>query len=81
MSYVDAFYDRGNDIIKVVERRNGKREFKEYNPRHIFYYKDPRGKYNSIHGEPLSRVNAKNIKELKSQKVVLEDSFNLKKFN
>jgi len=32
MSYVDAFYDRGEDTIRVVERKDGKRVFHEYNP-------------------------------------------------
>jgi len=68
MSYVDAFYDRGQDTINVVERDDkGKRHYREYNPRHIFYYEDPRGKYKSIYGKPLSRVTCKNIKELRKE--------------
>lgn len=64
MSYVDAFYDRENDIIKVVERdAKGKRQYKEHAARHIFYYKDPKGKFVSIKGEPLTRVTSKNLKE------------------
>jgi DNA polymerase elongation subunit (family B) len=68
MSYVDAFYDRDQDIIRVVERDDkGRRQFKEYPARHIFYYYDPRGKFQSIKGEPLSRVTCKNIKELRKE--------------
>ena len=64
MSYVDAFYDREQDIIRVVERDSkGNRQFKEYPARHIFYYPDAKGKYISIKGEPLSRVSSKNVKE------------------
>jgi len=64
MSYVDAFYDRDNDIINVVERDDkGQRHYKEYPARHIFYYQDPKGKFQSIKGEPLSRVSSKNLKE------------------
>jgi DNA polymerase elongation subunit (family B) len=64
MSYVDAFYDRDNDIIRVVERDDkGQRHFKEYPARHVFYYIDPRGKFLSIKGDPLSRVSSKNVKE------------------
>jgi hypothetical protein len=64
MSYVDAFYDREQDVINVVERDDkGNRHFKEYPARHIFYYPDPKGKYLSIKGEPLSRVTSKNVKE------------------
>ena len=64
MSYVDAFYDRDNDIIRVVERDDkGQRHFKEYPARHVFYYIDSRGKFLSIKGDPLSRVSSKNVKE------------------
>jgi len=64
LSYVDAFYDRDNDVIKVVERDDkGQRHFKDYPARHIFYYYDPKGKFQSIKGEPLSRVSSKNVKE------------------
>ena len=64
MSYVDAFYNREQDIINVVERdSNGNRTYKEYPARHIFYYQDPKGKFLSIKGDPLSRVTSKNVKE------------------
>ena len=68
MSYIDAFYDRDDDIIRVVERDDkGQRHFKDYPAKHLFYYYDPRGKYQSIKGEPLSRVTCKNIKELRKE--------------
>ncbi len=67
MSYVDAFYDRDQDMIRVVERDKGQRHFKEYAARHIFYYYDPKGKFESIKGEPLNRVTCKNIKELRKE--------------
>ena len=64
MSYVDAFYDRDEDIIRVVERDDkGAKHFKEYPARHIFYYPDPKGKFQSIKGDPLTRVSSKNVKE------------------
>jgi DNA polymerase elongation subunit (family B) len=64
LSYVDAFYDREQDIINVVERDDkGQRHYKEYPARHIFYYNDPKGKFLSIKGESLSRVSSKNVKE------------------
>jgi DNA polymerase elongation subunit (family B) len=68
MSYVDAFYDRDQDMINVVERDDkGKRHFREYPARHLFYYKDPKGKFQSIKGEPLTRVTCKNVKELRKE--------------
>ena len=30
MSYVDAYFDRDSDIIRVVERNDGKRQYTEY---------------------------------------------------
>ena len=64
MSYVDAFYDREQDMIRVVERNDkGERHFKEHPARHVFYYPDSRGKFTSIFGQPLSRVSSKNVKE------------------
>jgi len=68
LSYVDAFYDRDDDMIRVVERDDkGNRNYKDYPAKHLFYYYDPRGKYQSIKGEPLSRVLCKNIKELRKE--------------
>ena len=64
MSYVDAFYDREQDQINVVERNDkGERHYREYPARHIFYYPDPKGKFLSLKGEPLTRVTSKNVKE------------------
>jgi DNA polymerase elongation subunit (family B) len=64
MSYVDAFYDREQDTIHVVERdSDGKRHYREYPAKHLFYYPDPKGKFLSIKGEPLTRVSSKNVKE------------------
>jgi DNA polymerase elongation subunit (family B) len=63
MSYVDALFSREEDLVKVVERVKGKREFKEYPARYVFYYPDPRGKYESVYGEKLSRVVARSQKD------------------
>jgi len=62
MSYVDAHFDRNADIIRVVERKDGKRQFAEYPVKYTFYYEDQRGKYRSIYGDPLSRIICKNTK-------------------
>ena len=40
MSYVDAIFDRDADIIRVVERREGKRRFTEYSVKYTFYFED-----------------------------------------
>ena len=71
MSYVDAWFDRTNDIIKVVERNSkGEREFRDIPVRHTFYYKDARGKYMSIYGDALSKVVCKSTKELRKEQAI-----------
>jgi DNA polymerase elongation subunit (family B) len=71
MSYVDAWFDRENDIIKVVERnKKGEREFRDIPVKHTFYYKDPRGKFQSIYGDPVSRIVCKNTKELRKEQAI-----------
>ena len=73
MSYVDAFFDRDQDIIRVVERKDGKRHFHEYQAKYTFYYKDQRGKYKSVYGEPLSRVVCKNTKDFRKEVAINKD--------
>ena len=64
MSYVDAFFDRDNDIIKIVERNSkGDREFRDVPVKHTFYYADPKGKHQSIYSDPVTRVSCKNTKD------------------
>ncbi len=64
MSYVDDFYDRNNDIVKIVERnKEGRREFRDIPAKYIFYYEDPKGKHTSIYGTPVSRVVCKSQKD------------------
>ena len=66
--YVDAYFNRDNDVIKVVERnKDSKRVFKEYPARYTFYYPDARGKFTSIYGEALSRVTSKNSKDFRKE--------------
>jgi DNA polymerase elongation subunit (family B) len=68
MSYVDALFDRENDIIKIVERNGqGQRSYREYPIKYTFYYPDPRGKFTSIYGDPLTRVVCKNSKDFRKE--------------
>jgi DNA polymerase elongation subunit (family B) len=67
LSYVDALFDRDSDIIRTVERKDGKRHFHEYQAKYTFYYKDPRGKYKSVYGDPLTRVVCKNTKDFRKE--------------
>ena len=70
-SYVDAFFDRNNEIIKIVERNSkGQREFRDIPVRHTLYVKDPKGKHQSIYGDPLQRIVCKNTKELRKEMAI-----------
>ena len=39
--YIDALHFRKEELIKVVERVNGKRIYKDYKPDWHFYIDDP----------------------------------------
>jgi DNA polymerase elongation subunit (family B) len=67
MSYVDALYSRDSDRIHVVERVDGKRVYKEYPANYIYYYDDPRGKFQSIYGTPVARFSTRNSKEFRKE--------------
>jgi DNA polymerase elongation subunit (family B) len=67
LSYVDALFDRSSDIIRTVERKDGKRHFHEFQAKYTFYYKDPRGKYKSVYGDPLTRIVCKNTKDFRKE--------------
>jgi DNA polymerase elongation subunit (family B) len=68
MSYVDAWWDRDKDVVKVVERDPKKgRIYQEYPAKYIFYYPDSKGKYKSIHNENLSKVTCRNNKDFQKE--------------
>ena len=67
MSYVDALYDRNQDRIHIVERSGGERIYKEYPANYIFYYDDPRGKFRTVYGTPVSRFSSRSNKEFQKE--------------
>jgi DNA polymerase elongation subunit (family B) len=67
MAYVDAYFDRDADIIRVVERRDGERHFQDYPVKYTFYYEDPKGKYQSVYGDSVSRVVCKSTKDFRKE--------------
>ena len=67
MSYIDALYDRAKDRIHVVERVGGERTYREYPANYVFYYDDPRGKFRTVYGTPVSRFNSRNNKEFQKE--------------
>jgi len=56
--YVDCLFKRGGDseVIKVVERVNGKRIYKEYQPDYHFFVNDHRGSHKSIYGDAVKKL-------------------------
>jgi len=73
LSYVDAFFDRDHDMIKIVERKDGARIFREQPVKYTFYYKDQKGKYKSVYGDPLSRIVSKNTKDYRKEIAINRD--------
>lgn len=68
--YVDAIFDPRDSKVKVVERDNGKRVFKDYPGIFEFYLKDQKGQHRSIHGESVSKVECGSIGEFKKMKSI-----------
>lgn len=71
--YTDAFFDRKNDTIRVVERVNEERKFYQYPVKYTFFYKDDNGEFESIYDEPLKRVVCKSTKEFHREKKRLKN--------
>ena len=67
MSYIDALFARDKDRIHVVERINGERVYKEYPANYLFYYDDPKGKFRTVYGTPVSRFSTRNGKEYQKE--------------
>lgn len=75
--YVDCLYKRTGkeEIIKVVERVNGVRVFKEYAPDYHFYVSDPKGTHKTIYGNYVKKVSPRTFAE--KQKLVKSVSSNV----
>ena len=68
--YVDAFFDRQRDRIHIVERINGQRQYQEFPAKYVFYYDDPKGKFKSIFGNSVSRIQCRSGKDFKREKAL-----------
>jgi DNA polymerase elongation subunit (family B) len=53
-----------------VGRRAGERYYADYPASYIFYYDDPRGKFRSIYGTPVSRFSTRNNKEFRREMAI-----------
>lgn len=71
MSYVDAYYNKKDDIVHVVERINGKRVYNDYPAVRTFYVKDPNGDHLSIKGEKVRQIKTKRTKDFHKELKIL----------
>lgn len=78
--YVDAFFKRGGDseVIRIVERTNGKRVYKEFTPDYHFFINDVKGTHKSIYGDSVKKVSPRTFAE--KQKLLKTLSHNVKKW-
>jgi len=56
LTYVDAWYQKEKDLVRVVERRDGRRVYRDYPAKYVFYYPEKGGAFTSMYGEQLSKV-------------------------
>lgn len=78
--YVDAFFKKNGsgEVIRIVERVNGKRVYREFQPDYHYFINDPRGNYKSIYGDTVKKIVPKSFVE--KQKLIKSLSSNIKKW-
>lgn len=74
MSYVDAIYDRKKNTVKVVERINGKRVYREEKFEHVLYYEHPAGSHKSIFENPCKKFTTFDPKKFRKKQIELKDA-------
>jgi len=74
MSYIDGFFDKEADIIRIVERVEGERKYIEYPVKYTFYVEDKKGKHKSVYGDPLTRITCKSTKDFRREKAMYQNS-------
>lgn len=65
-------------MVRIVERVNGKRVYREFQPDYHFFVNDFKGTYKSIYGDTVKKVMPKSYAE--KQKLLKTLSFNTKKW-
>jgi len=65
--YVDAIIDREKERIHIVERKNGRREYKDYPANYVFYYPHENGEFRTLWGERCKRVSTRSSKEFRKE--------------
>ena len=67
MSYVDGYWEKERNQILMVERVNGERVYRTYPARYVVMFPSPRGKYQSIHREPLDKFETNRWEEFQKE--------------
>lgn len=62
--YVDALHFKDDGVVKVVERRNGKRILEEHPADYTFYVEDSTGKHESIFRTKVKKLTPKTSSDL-----------------
>jgi hypothetical protein len=70
--YVDAILAREKDLIHIVERVNGQRQYKDYPSNYIFYYPHENGQFRTIWGERCKRVSCRSSKEFRKEQAAFK---------
>jgi DNA polymerase elongation subunit (family B) len=70
LSYVDAWYQKEKDLVRVVERKDGRRIYRDYPAKYVFYYPEKGGAFTSMYGEQLTRVQVSGHKAFDKEKRV-----------
>ena len=65
--YVDSILDKRQNVVKIVERVQGKRVYKEYPCNWTFYYDDPKGKHQTIFRTPVTKFSSLDNKEFQKE--------------
>ena len=78
--YIDSFFKRSGEteVIRVVERVNGQRVYKEYAPDYHFYLTDRKGQHTSIYNDTVKKIVPKSYTE--KQKLLKTLSGNVRKW-
>lgn len=67
-----------SENVRVVERVNGKRVYREFQPDYHFYLSDSRGTYKSIYGDSVKKVVPQSFTE--KQKLIKSGSGNVRRW-
>ena len=67
MTYVDAFWNKERNVIDVVERVNGRRQFKTWPTRFVVGWPSIRGKAMSIYDTPLDTFETSRWEEFQRE--------------